>query len=418
MDRRAFNVALASATVTSMYGCTTTAPRTSGRVTLYSSIGDTITQYDVDVDAGTLAQRGSLKLPSEVQYAWHHPSHRYLYATTSDAQDTGSGKASGNVHRLVALKRAEDGALSFHGEPQALAQRPIFNSVDHTGNFSLTCYPAPTTLSVHPIDPDGTLGAAIPQQAKLDMGIFAHQIRATPTNRSVVLVTRGINATEKQPESPGALKVFRFDNGQLSPLESVVVGGRGGLGYGPRHLAFHPSKPWVYVGIERQNQVMMHVRSGDAIAAEPSFIKSTTIKQYEGLPQPVVAGTIHVHPGGHTVYTSNRASRTVDFNGKQVFAGGENSIVVFSINPATGEPTAVQHEDPRGFHVRAFAIDPSGRLLVAATMLDMLVRDGNEVRRISAGLSVFRIGADGKITFVRKYDVKTGGAQQLWVSMV
>ena len=52
---------------------------------------------------------------------------------------------------------------------------------------------------------------------------------------------------------------------------------------------------------------------------------------------------------------------TVDYAGKPVFGGGENSIVAYAIDPATGEPTLIQHVDPRSVHVRTFAIDPSGR---------------------------------------------------------
>jgi 6-phosphogluconolactonase len=40
---------------------------------------------------------------------------------------------------------------------------------------------------------------------------------------------------------------------------------------------------------------------------------------------------------------SDRASDTVEFNGQQVFAGGENSIGVIAIDPATGKPTLIQH---------------------------------------------------------------------------
>ena len=46
------------------------------------------------------------------------------------------------------------------------------------------------------------------------------------------------------------------------------------------------------------------------------------------------------------------------------------------------------------------------------------VRDGDAVRSIPAGLSVFRIGDDGKLTFVRKYDIDVGGTAMFWMGMV
>lgn len=104
----------------------------------------------------------------------------------------------------------------------------------------------------------------------------------------------------------------------------------------------------------------------------------------------------------------------MEFNGKRVFRGGENNIAVFSINQRTGEPTAIQHADPQSFHIRTFSIDPSGRILVAASIVDMLVREGNDTRHVRAALSLFRIADDGTLQFVRKYDVELGGKFQWW----
>jgi 6-phosphogluconolactonase len=125
-----------------------------------------------------------------------------------------------------------------------------------------------------------------------------------------------------------------------------------------------------------------------------------------------------VHPNGRFVYLTNRASRTVDFEGKKVLAGGENSVVVYSINQSTGEPTLIQNIDGRGVQLRTFALDASGRILVAASIMPMLVRDGSNVKTLTAGLSVFRVGEDGKLDFVRKYDVDVGSKTQFWSGMV
>ena len=125
-----------------------------------------------------------------------------------------------------------------------------------------------------------------------------------------------------------------------------------------------------------------------------------------------------MHPNGRFLYGANRAQDTVEFQGKKVFKGGENSIVVYAIDPSTGEPTPIQHVETRAIHPRTFHIDPSGRMLVAQHNLPVDVRDGDAVRTIPAGLSVFRIGDDGKLTFVRKYDVDVGGKTMFWMGMV
>src|SRR5262245_14723695 len=325
MDRRTFNTALLSAAATSLAGCATGGPGGgSGRTVFYQAVGDRLTQWDANVDDATLAQRGSISLPSNVQYAWPHPSRKYLYVSTSDAA-SGNAPNPGNVHRLCAVRIDPQGALAMHGEPQVLSQRPIHNSVDATGAFALTCYNNPSNLTVHRINGDGAAGALVTQAMKVDSGIFAHQILTTPGNRTAILVTRGNRPEAAKAEDPGALKVYHFRDGQLSPLANLPVGGKGGLGYGPRHLDFHPSQPWVYVSVESSDQLRMHRMHGDGGTPDPAYNKRATLGTY-AIHSPQAAGGIHIPPSGRAVYVSNRASATVDFNSKRVFRGGENNI--------------------------------------------------------------------------------------------
>ena len=101
-----------------------------------------------------------------------------------------------------------------------------------------------------------------------------------------------------------------------------------------------------------------------------------------------------------------------------MFRGGENSIAVFAIDPGSGEPTLIQHVPTYGIHVRTFALDPGGSLLIAASIMALPVRDGSQIVTLPAGLSVFRVGGDGKLEFVRKYDVETGNKTQWWMGIV
>lgn len=102
-----------------------------------------------------------------------------------------------------------------------------------------------------------------------------------------------------------------------------------------------------------------------------------------------------------------------------MFRGGENNLAVFAIDPKTGEPTRIQNAETQSYHVRTFSLDPSGRLLVAASTDGIDVREGDDVRHVPAALSVFRVAADGKLTFQRKYDVPlSSGKYQWWTGFV
>src|SRR5215510_2030728 len=110
MDRRTFNTALLSAAATSLAGCATGGPGGgSGRSAFYQAVGDRLTHWDVNADDATLTLRGSIGLPSNVQYAWPHPSRRYLYVSTSDAA-SGNAPNPGKVHRLCAVRVGADGS--------------------------------------------------------------------------------------------------------------------------------------------------------------------------------------------------------------------------------------------------------------------------------------------------------------------
>lgn len=385
---------------------------TSPAAALYSSVGAMLTHYDLDVANATLARRASVELPANVQYVWPHPSKRYLYVASSPR---GPGGGTGDAHRLTVLRiDPASGALSAHGGHHALHARPIHMSLDRTGRYILTAYNEPSAVTVHRVNDDGTIGDQVGQPA-LDGGIYAHQVLATPSNREVILVTRGNDAAAGKPEEPGALKVFGFAGGKLTNAASVAPGG--GYGFGPRHIDFHPHEPWVYVSLERQNQLQLFRLEGDGLASAPLCTKDTLARPGDyGRRQ--LASTVHVHPNGRYVYVANRADHTVEFKGRQVFASGENSIAVFAIDAASGEPTLIQHADPQSVHVRTFAFDPGGRVMVAASIRDMLVREGGAVRHVPAALSVFRVGEDGRLTLAHRYDVKTSGKFQFWMGIV
>jgi len=384
-------------------------PTKTRGVALYAAVGPELTHYAVDVGNASLTRLESVTLPDNVQYAWPHPSGHYFYVVWSN----GAGR---DHHGLTAFQIEPDtGALRSHGSPLALAARPIHVSVDSAGTHVLVAYSEPSGVTVHQIAPDGTIGSQVKPAAPLDTGIYAHQVRVHPSDEMVILVTRGNGPAGNKPEDPGALKVLGYKDGVLTSRASIAP--NGGFGFQPRHLDF--LDPWVFVSLERQNKLQIYKRLPEGtLSKDPLFTKDSVSDPHNVRPGQV-AGTVHVHPNGRFLYQANRAAGTVEFEGKRVFAGGENSIAVYSINQQTGEPTLIQSADTRGSTPRTFALDASGRILVAANQSSIVMRDGQSTKTVLAGLSVFRVSNDGKLDFVRKYDVATEGAKSLfWMGLV
>lgn len=385
---------------------------TRSKLALYANVANELIHYDIDVSGAALTRRGAVKLPANVQYVWPHASKPFLYAATSDSA-SGMGPAGANHHVSAVRIDPGSGALSHHGDPISLPTRPIHMATDIPSEHVLVAFNNPSAIHIYRINADGTPGAEVAQPGPIDPGIFAHQVRATPDNKQVILVTRGHDPAGPKPEEPGALMLWDFKDGVLSNQQKVAPdsGLGGGYGFGPRHLDFHPAKPWVYVSLERENRLDMFTLEGGRLSPRAAFRKNNLSQL--GVPGARQAvGMVHVHPNGRFVYVANRASTAVG----GVFAGGENTLAVYAIDQATGEPTIIQHVDTRGIHCRTFHIDPSGRLLVAAHIQGIRLRDGGEV---PCCLSLFRVGDDGRLDYVRKYDVDvSGGRTQWWMGMV
>jgi 6-phosphogluconolactonase (cycloisomerase 2 family) len=353
-----------------------------------------------DANAGALVQRAGVVLPENVQYARAHPSGRMLYVAWSNGVDN-------DRHGVTAFRiDPATGALAQAGDPVALPHRTIHATVDNDGAFLLLAFNKPRTVMVFRIAADGAIGPLVAQPRPIDGGPFVHQVRVARGNSTVLTCAMGGTPGSTAPDQLGRITNFAFVDGVLTPRQTVVPG----PGLGPRHLDLHPTLPLVYVAFERGNKLSAYRLDGDALGATPAF--TTDIPPNLPGQHP---GAIHVHPQGGFVYVTNRKSAVQEQDGKPVFAGGENTIAAFAINPRSGEPTLIQHEDTRGFEPRTFAINPGGRFLVVANQKTITARA--DEAPTPPNLALFRLAADGKLAFVSTTPMTQGG-DAFWAGMV
>src|SRR5215510_4604480 len=115
INRRTFGALLAGAVA---------APRSAwsqsvtAKTVYYTGVGPELSLYDVDIADAALQRRSAVTLPANVQYAWPHPSKRYLYVVSSSggpsAREAGGSKHVANAFRIDPAS----GELTPHGEPQ------------------------------------------------------------------------------------------------------------------------------------------------------------------------------------------------------------------------------------------------------------------------------------------------------------
>jgi len=371
-----------------------------------AGVGPRIQVYSVNNVEFSLELSSEVPLQGSVQYACQSRKTDIFYAAVSN----GGPRVAGDTHSIVAFEPdAENATLIAHGRPAPLRSRPVHISIDANGHHLLVAYHKPAGISVHRLNDDGTVGPEVLQDASLDLGIYPHQILTSPGNDVVILSSRGNDPTDGRPEDPGALKVFDYDEGRLKSRSSVSP--NGGFSFGPRNIAFHPEKPWVYVALERQNKLYVFELRDGTLQPEPLFIKET-LEDPLRLFHKQVVGAIGFHPEKNVLYVVNRGG---PHNPAEVHIGGENSIAVFRLDPESGEPQLAQHIQTTGNRPRTFSINPEHNMMVVGNMQQRLLADGKVV---PPGLAVFEVLPSGLLEFRRRYDVEVGSSSLFWSGFV
>lgn len=255
-----------------------------------------------------------------------------LYCVHGDGHEVSVFRISNQDGTLQFLQRQECGGLN----PVHLALDPSEKFLivsDHLGDKG-------GTLAVLPVMDDGRL-SDVTQRVTLPGTPGPHRKEQPhakphfnpfdPSGRFVVVPDKGLDK----------VFVFRFDNGQLVPASQPWLETREGAG--PRHVAFHPTKPHAYVINELDSTILFCVLDGETGALRPVQLLSSLPANYTGNSR---ASEILVSPDGRTLYASNR---------------GYDSIATFQIAEDTGQLAFVEATPSGGKTPRFFAIAPDGR---------------------------------------------------------
>jgi len=259
----------------------------------------------------------------------------------------------------------------MHIDTVTVGPDPAHISTDRTGRYLLTAYYVDAKVTVHVIGKDGVLSEkpiqSIPTADK------AHAIVPDPSNRCVFVPhTR-----------PNAIFQFAVDakTGQLSANKPAKL--MTPKNTGPRHLAFHPSKPIAYVDNEQGSGITSYAFDEKTGTLSTLQTLSTLPRDFKGTN---ACAEIKLHPTGRFAYVSNR---------------GHDSIAAFTID-GDGKLTALGQFSTEKTP-RSFDIDPSGKYLFAAG-------------ESSGKLAGYRIDAkSGELTRFATQDV---GKMPWWVMAV
>lgn len=376
---------------------------------LFGAIGSRLVQYQLS-QAGKLQERACVKLSLDVQYGCFDPGRALAYVVCSN----GGVSSAGNRHQLVQLSFDGRRFLSM-GEPIELAQRPIHVALDDKRRRLFVAYNRPAALTVHELNKEGLVRdtADLIDDPGV-MGYFPHQAVPVPDGSGLLLACRGDDATAEYGENPGSLRVIGVEGHKAFCTQ--IIAPNGGFGFGPRNCAFHPTAPWLYAVLERQNALSMFRILDGAIGAEPAFTVGL-LERPMAAQDPQLAGAIAVHPDGRTIYVVNRSHAKPPADGLPMSGGGENSIVVFKLDPWSGRPRLLQRVELQGMHARCAMISQAGNLLIAAVRQPSLRRKAGKVTECPAGFSIFRIVENGRLDPLGHHAVNVEGDQLFWAGL-
>jgi 6-phosphogluconolactonase len=280
--------------------------------------------------------------------------------------------------RLYACNSVERGAISAYAvEPATGAMKllnrvssggaePCYISLDRTGRYALVANYDGGSIAVFAIQPDGRVGRRTAFIRHTGHSVDRRrQARAHPHS---IIVDPGNAFALSADLGEDRVYVYRFDaaTGALAPNNPAFASFP--LGFGPRHLKFHPNGKWVYATAEMGGAVVAF--NWDPLRGTLAQIQSVSTLPAGFLGINTTADIL-VHPGGGFLYASNR---------------GPDTLAAFSIDKDSGRLRRIQTVSTQGHMPRNLAFDPTGRWLIAAN------HDGNN-------LAVFRVdGSSGLLT--------------------
>lgn len=318
-----------------------------------SKSNDGLYVYKLDTATGMLSFITSYKVHNP-SYLTLSPDGQYIYACTETKTP---GKGSVSSFKFERTK----GELEFINSRSSEGENPVYVNIDATGKWLIDANYTQAGISLYPLNPDGSIGQIAQHFTHKGKSINAERQEAAHPHAAVFSPDRKymffpdlgsdkiwfyeFNAAENKPLSPNA----------KAPFLSATPGS------GPRHMCFHPDKPYAYCLEELSGTVSVFEYVNGVLWPNQQVQAHT-----QNLTSGFHSADIQISPDGKFLYASNR--------------GEENNIAIFSIDKA-GRLKAEGYRQTMGNHPRSFAIEPYGRFLIVANQVsgDLVVfrRDMN-----------------------------------------
>lgn len=261
----------------------------------------------------------------------------HVYAVN---ENDGSGKVS-----AYTLDKT-NGTLSLINSQSANGSAACYIAVDKTNKWAATANYTSGNFCVYPINSDGSVSPAVENIQHSGSSINKSRQEKPHAHAAVFSADQKYLAVADL----GTDKVifYPFDATNENPVDEVKgIEINAKPGSGPRHIVFHPGRPFAYVIEELSGCVSAYrIKNGklthlQTINAHPKDFKGD-----------IGSAALKLSPDGKFLYASNR--------------GSSNTVSVFAIEPSLGKLRLKGTIPTEGDHPRDIALSPSGKYLLVA----------------------------------------------------
>lgn len=310
----------------------------AGTSSTRGSKGIYVFQYDRDL--GKMTELQTLNEGTSPNFLTLSPDKKHLYAVFSKGtiKDDNGSVMSFTINPST-------GFLTKLNEQSANGRGPAHVSIDPRQRFAYVSNYGDGTLSVYPINKDGSLeqasdvkkhtGSSIVQGRQ--EGPHVHSIIPSKDGRFIYVSDLGIDK----------IMIYQVTaTGKLLPASVPFLDATPGSG--PRHFTIHPNGNFAYSAQEISSTI-------ESYKVNKSTGSLTAIERLRMIPDDFTArnsaADIHFSPDGKFLYASNR---------------GHESLVIYKVDPQNGKLSLVGHEGTGGKHPRNFMIDKKGEFALTA----------------------------------------------------
>ncbi|ANF49366.1 6-phosphogluconolactonase [Chryseobacterium glaciei] len=293
--------------------------------------------YELDTINGNLSKVTTVKGILNPSFLTLSPNGKYVFACTESKTPNG-GKVSSFEFN------PENKTLTFINSQKSGGENPVYLTTHNGGKWLVNGNYTEGSVSVYPILDNGIIEPFV-QNFQFSEG----SINPGRQDRS------HIHSTVFSPNfdyiffpdlGADKIRAYKFESKKNEPLQVAEIPfTKTSLGSGPRHFTFHPNGKFAYCIEEMGGAVSAYSYENGKLNNIQRI--NTHSEKYK---DDFESSDVHISPDGKFLYASNR--------------GNENNIAIFSIQNDSTLKT-IGYQSIKGKHPRVFALDPSGKFLIA-----------------------------------------------------